>query len=127
MTIGRRFGRALERERYVDVFLVRLTRFEASGGGGGGAKRQFGSPTGRTTGGDERESIHPTRLLTHKGSADLRAAPPAGPLYTLLADLLACRTGRTGKVLDTVILSTQTCYLGRLEGQLAPRSTILVV
>ena len=70
MTIRRRFRRDLGRDRNFDVFLVRLTRFVERGGE---AKRQFGSPTGRTTGGDEKESIHPTRLLTHKGSADLMA------------------------------------------------------
>ena len=47
------------------------------------------------------------------------ASPPAGPLYTLLADLLACRTcrtGRTGRVLDRVMLKKiQKCYLVDLK------------
>ena len=37
------------------------------------------------------------------------------PLYTLLADLLgcrSCRTDRTGRVLDRVMLFIQNCYLG---------------
>ena len=50
------------------MILVRLTRVGPRGRGGG-PKRQFWIPTGRTTGGEE-ESIHPTRMLTHKGSAD---------------------------------------------------------
>ena len=62
----------------------------------------------------------------------MKATPDAsGPLYTLLADLLACRTcstGRTGRVLDTVVFNTQRGHSGGLEViLLAPLRTILVI
>ena len=66
MTIRRRFRRDLGRGRNFDVFLMRLTRFVERGG----AKRNVSlEPHGEDNRRGE-ESIHLTRLLTHKGSAD---------------------------------------------------------
>ena len=45
---------------------------------GGGAKPTFGTPTGRTTGGDRREHTYPTRLVTPLGSADFVLYLPEG-------------------------------------------------
>ena len=97
MTIRRRFGRDLGRDSNFDVFLVRLTRFGQRGEGGGEAKRQFGSPTGRTTGGDEEESIHPTRLLTPRGRRiniydNINKTPQQGVIGEGLRYIVQCVT-----------------------------------
>ena len=53
-----------EREEFGCIFGAVGTGFPR--GRGSVPERQFGSPTGRTTGGEE-ESIHPRRLLTPRG------------------------------------------------------------